>query len=345
MSTSPPPTRGQRQLRGGDGRLRGLRPFLGGLAWLAIVVVIALGAAGIAGAMDHPPGSAGRAELTAVGDAEVGSLLDAAESKLSALADQVDALGAQARGALAALNGSDPTAGEAAIQRGDLLAADVVARTEVLRRELAAVPFVGRPDAGLDVSASVIARHAALVAALDATDGLDLAWAKLTAGSVAATKLSALLAEHDRLAGVAADLGVHARYADAIGMLDQAKAQIVAARILRDQLVATVDVSVIDDWLGRNEAYDAALRTLYREVSRIGRTVSPAARAAVKAEAAARARLPADRRGLVVIMADIGRGGMNRAVITIEEARGKLVDALDAGSAPRSGAPAASDGP
>jgi len=315
------------------------------LAWLAIVVAIALGAAGIVGAMDHPPGTAARAELTAAGDAEVTPLLAAAATKLSDLADQVDALGAQARGALAALNGTDPAAADAAIRRGDLLVADVAARTASLRRELGAVPDVGRPDAGLIVSASVIARHAALVAALDATDGLDLAWAKLTAGSVAATKMSALLAEHDRLAGAAADLGVHARYADAMAMLDQAKAQIAAARALRDQLVATVDVSVLDDWLGRNETYDNALRTLYHEISRIGRTATAAVRAAVKAEAAARARLPADRRGLVIIMADIGRGGMNRAVITIEEARGKLVDALDAGSASPSAAPSPSDGP
>jgi hypothetical protein len=32
-------------------------------------------------------------------------------------------------------------------------------------------------------------------------------------------------------------------------------------------------------------------------------------------------------------MADIGRGGMNGAVITIEEAKGKLSDALDADTA------------
>jgi hypothetical protein len=32
-------------------------------------------------------------------------------------------------------------------------------------------------------------------------------------------------------------------------------------------------------------------------------------------------------------MADIGRGGMNGAVITIEEAKGKLSDALDADAA------------
>ena len=309
-----------------------VRAILGGVAWVAITVVIALGAAGIVGAMDHPPGTAARAELTAAGDARVTALLDAAETKLAGLADQVDALGAQARGALAALNGSDPTTSAAAIQRGDALVADVIARTSTLRTDLAAVPYVGTPEAGLTVSAAVLARHAALLAALDATDGLDLAWARLTVGSVAATKMSALLAEHDRLAGQAADLGVHARYTDAMHLLDQARAQITAAHVLRDALIATVDVSVLDEWLRRNEDYDIALRKLYAEISKVSRTVTAATRAAVKAEAAARARLPADRRALVIIMAEIGRGGMNRAVIAIEDARATLADARQPGA-------------
>jgi hypothetical protein len=40
-------------------------------------------------------------------------------------------------------------------------------------------------------------------------------------------------------------------------------------------------------------------------------------------------RLPGDTRGLVVIMVDIAQGGLNQAVISIEEARGSLAGALD----------------
>jgi hypothetical protein len=42
---------------------------------------------------------------------------------------------------------------------------------------------------------------------------------------------------------------------------------------------------------------------------------------------------------LVIIMAEIGRGGMNGAVIAIEEARGKLGDALDVDTAAPNDAP------
>ncbi len=95
--------------------------------WFAIIVVIALGAAGLVSGLDHR--SAARPELTAAGDARVTPMLDAAEADLTALTAQVEALGTQARGALAALNGADPKTAEAAIAEGDRLVADIEQRT------------------------------------------------------------------------------------------------------------------------------------------------------------------------------------------------------------------------
>ena len=108
-----------------------------------------------------------------------------------------------------------------------------------------------------------------------------------------------------------------------------------------------MDVSVLDQWLDRNGDYDVALKALYTAIEKAGKKVTPETKAAVKAEEAARARLPADPSGLVIIMADIGRVGMNGAVIGIEEARAALDDALeaaDAAAAP-SEAPGATTGP
>ena len=323
----------------------GLRRILGGVVWLAIIVIIALGAAGIVTGMDHPPGSAGRTDISAAGDAVVNAKLDAAQADLSTLADTVEALGTQARGALAALNGADESATDAAISQGDQLVAQVIARTTDLRDELAKVPYVGTPTAGLVVSDEVIARHAALVAALDATDGLDADWARLSAGSVAATKMGGYLAQHDALIGQAVAKGRLAKYDAAIALIDQAALQITAARAERDELAKTVDVAVLDEWLNRNGDYDVALKNLYTAIKKVGKKVTDSTRQAVKAEAAARARLPPDSRGLVIIMADIGRAGMNEAVIGIEEARGKLTDAIDAATPSPSGAPGATDGP
>jgi hypothetical protein len=307
-----------------------LRRLLMAVVWLAVMVLIALGAAGIVNAMSHQPGTAARAELTWAGDREVEPLLDAATANLVALADQVAALGVQARGALAALNGAETLTVEAAIGRGDELVADLRTRTSALRAELAAVPYVGTPSVALHLSRDLAARHAALVAALDATDGLDVAWERLTVGSISATRMSGLLDRHDQLVLQAAERGRAAKYAEATALLDQADATITEARKLRDQLAVTVDVTVLDQWLDRNNVYDVALRDLYVAIATVNGTVTDAVRAAIDAERAAKNRLPPDTRGLVVIMAEIGRGGMNGAVIAIEEARGKLISAIAA---------------
>jgi hypothetical protein len=315
-----------------------IRNLLAAFAWLALMVAIGFGGAGIVNATDHQPGTAARPELTSAGDREVVPLLDTATMDLSALADQVAALGVQARGALAALNGAKSSTVDEAITAGNHLVSDLRLRTSALRRELAAVPYVDTPSVAIKLSNDVAARHVALVAAIDATEGLDDAWERLTLGSVAAIRMSDLLASHDDLVVQAAELGRAAKYDEAMAVLDQADSTIAQSRQLRNQLANTVDVTVLDQWLDRNEAYDKALRTLYMELAKVGTRVTDEVRNAIAAEQAAKDRLPPDTRGLVVIMAEIGRGGMNGAVIAIEEARGKLISAI-ASSGPPSADP------
>jgi hypothetical protein len=300
------------------------------LVWLALVVAIALGAAGLVSGADHQAGTSARPELTYTRDGEVDTALDAATRDLELLVDEVAALGIQARGALAALNGSDVSTVDAAIAEGSGLLDGMLATTSAIRRELVGVPYVGRTDVDLLVSASRVARHAALVAALDATDGLQDAWVRLTSGSVTATRLSMLLDRHDQEVTDAAALGRAARYEDAIERLDDADATIDEARTLRNQLANTVDVTVLDAWLDRIANYDEALRGLYVAYSNVGSRVTDELHDAQEAEKAARRELPTDPLAMVVIMAEIGRGGMNGAVIAIEQARGRLTSAIDA---------------
>ena len=94
-----------------------------------------------------------------------------------------------------------------------------------------------------------------------------------------------------------------------------------------DQLAATVDVETLDDWLDRSADYDKALRDLYAALRKSDGRVDAAVRRAVTAERKARMASRRTRAGLVVIMSDIGRGGMNGAVIAIEQARGEMADA------------------
>lgn len=306
-----------------------VRHVVAGVAWLVLVAAIALGAAGLVSGTDHPPGTPARAELTYAHDREVEAALETVSGELTQLGDQVAALGVQARGALAALNGTDTSTAEAAIAEGDRLLDQMTVQTATMRGELAAVRYLARTDTALLLSDALVARHAALVAALDGTNGLQADWARLTGGSVAAIQLSTLLAQHDRQVSEAATLGRVAQYKDAMAGLDQADVTVKDARALRNKLANSVDVTILDQWLDRNAAYDIALRGLYAEYAKLGNKVTTELRAAIAAEAAARRNLPPDTRGLIVIMAEIGRGGMTGAVIAIEEARGQLTSAID----------------
>ncbi len=299
------------------------------LVWVVAAIVIALGAAGLVAAMEPGPDRPIVPGLTYASDVAVATRLDAAENDVRALADEVDALGSQARGALAAMIGNAPDTVDGAIAKGDRLLVGIADRTKAIRADLATVPFVREPDADLHVSPDVRRRYASLVAALTATDGLDAAWEELTVGAAAAGRLSAQLAEHDRLVGVAAEQGRAAKYDAAIVTLGSAASTIVQSRAFRDRLVATVDVTVLDQWLDRHETYDKALAGLYQALSSVGGKVTDKVRKAIAAEKVARAGLPPDSRALIVIMSDIGQGGLNRAVITIEQAKATLSDALE----------------
>jgi len=70
------------------------------------------------------------------------------------------------------------------------------------------------------------------------------------------------------------------------------------------------------------------LRRLYQALVDSKGKVNDEVRNAFEGEKAARSKLPPDSKGLVIILAEIGRGGLNQAVITIEQARGGLDSAL-----------------
>jgi len=298
------------------------------LAWLIAAVVIALGSAGIVGGLDHLPTTGARPELSYGADREIAPGLDAATSDLRTLSDQVDALAGQGRDALTALVARDTPTLQAAISAGEAQIGTIQASAGALRDRLAALP-------GLDAAAArygptTLTRYATLVAALPAVDALDDDWARLAAGSVPAIELTEHLAAHDRIAGQAVQQGAAGKYAAAIRTLAGAQAELASARKVRDQLVTRIDTSTLDTWIDRNATYDTAVGDLWAAVLASPTRVTAAVRAAAKRERAAKAQLPEDTSALVVILGDVARGGLNQAVIAIEEARGRLLDALAA---------------
>jgi hypothetical protein len=320
-------------------RVAALAPGAGfGLVIAIVFVLLAFGSAGLINSVDHLPGLSTRPELTWAGDEAIRPGLDAATTDLEAMTADIDRLGVLGRGALAALAGSKWDVLDAAVADGAVLVGTIRDRTNALRARLVALPGLGR-TAQIRLSQESLDRQQRLFDALDATDGLATAWARLAAGGINAAQLSTLLTQHDLLVTDAIDAGLKRLTTEALGDIDRATATLDQAGTLRDKLGNSVDVTELNEWLRRNRNYDVALRRLYVASAASPNRVNAELRAAMDAEKAARAELPGDTSGLVIIMAEIGRGGLNQAVLAIEEARGSLSDVLDAEAAAESASP------
>lgn len=306
-----------------------VRGILLAIVWLVLAAVVALGSAGVATALNHSPGGDARPELTWSGDLEAAPALDAATARLQALSDAVDALGASSKHALASLVAGDTTGLSSTLDAGTSQLAAVSTAAAALQASLAAVPYTGA-DAALHVSPATLARYRDLAATPALTSGLEADWAVLSARAMAASAVPELLATHDQQTAAAFKQGEAGHYKQALALLDAPDATLNRARQLRDSLAQNADVTTLSAWIDRQAAYDGALRQLYQAMLTSKGKVTGAVRSAFAAEEAAKAALPADTKGIVVIMGDIARGGLNQAVIDIEVARGSLAAALAA---------------
>lgn len=309
--------------------LGSLRRFGMALAWLLTAVAIALGGAGIVADMSHPPGTPARAELTWGTDRTIGPALDTAAAQLASIGDGLDRLAELARSALTRIRNPDETALRSTVDVGARLTGTIQDESEALQAMLGAMPG-DRPDAAIDAGSALLGRRSSMLDALEATAGLDARWADLTDRSIAAVSLLGLLTGHDETVARAAVDGRAGRYDAALTTLDDASLALAQATALRDRLEPNTDVSVLDEWLKRNRTYDQALVTLYTALKASKGAITPAVTQAYRAEATARGQLPPDTRGLVVIIGEVAQGGLNQAVIAIEQARSRLDLALEA---------------
>lgn len=305
----------------------GLRRLALAAAWLAIVVAIAFGGAGIAAGIDHPPGPA-RPELTWAVDRAVRPRLDAATDELRRLAADVDALGGLARAVLATVGGRDEGALRTQLDDGEALLAGIESRTAALRASLDAMPGFG-PGEELRIGATERARRAALAGAVDATAGLGEAWTLLDQNAGAAARIASLLGQHAETAFAATTAARSLDYAGAVDTVEAAQAILDEIATLRNALRAEADTSALDDALARYGAYDRALHRLYVAFRDGKGRVTDDARAAIEDERAARARLPKDDGAVRIVLAEIGQQAATRAVLAIEDARGVLSSAVE----------------
>lgn len=294
-----------------------------------MLALLALSGAGLVGEAFHPPGSPARAELTWAGDTAIGIRLDAAATELAAIAADVTLLAQFAKTALAEVASTDPARLRAALEEGGLAAARIDAGAKALRTSLVGLPG-DSPMAVIEYSNATLVRRAAILAALDAASSMAAEWRAVTGRAVDAAQVISLISGHDLTVLSAAREGVASRYTAAIPILDEALLTIEQIHDLRVRLIAGTEQTVLDEWIERNTAYDKALQALYAAlVTSKGNPLTAEVQSAKREVDIAFANLPPDRRTILVIVSEVARGGLTQAVLAIEDAHGRIDEALD----------------
>lgn len=306
---------------------------LRGIFWTALFGVLAAGGAGLVGQAWHPPGSPVRAELTYPGDVALDARLDEATTGLAEIADEVEVLAEAAKAALAETTAADPTRLRAAIERGGAAATTIETRAGELRRSLADLPGA-EPFAPIQYSNATLVRRSSVLAAIDAASGLAVHWRQVAARATETANLMALIDRHDQTVLAAAADGRDRRYQRAMGILDDALLLVADVQTMRARLIAGSDGTVLDEWITRNHNFDTALRKLYQALRACSCPNGPftaAVQLANRDYEQARDQLPPDRRTIVVIVSEVTAGGLTEGVIAIEDAQGRIDDALAEG--------------
>lgn len=304
----------------------GLGSAVNVLFWIILAAAVALGAAGLTGQLTHPPGGATRAELTYPGDHLIGVRLDDATARLKEVAANVDTMAAAAKAALGAISVADATALKSNLERGNGAAVLIASAALDLRSSLAGLPGDG-PDAAIQFSNATLVRRAQILASIDAAVSLAEQWQTVTARSVDAARVVSLLQQHDTTILAATALGRAGTYHDAIAQIDLARITLEDVGALAGTLVGSSDLTVLDEWVQRNQKYDTTLRDLYNALIISKGRNTLIVEAAYRDEKIARQLLP-NAGAIVVIVAEIARGGLNQAVLAIDDARRRIDAAL-----------------
>jgi hypothetical protein len=292
-----------------------------------VFAAFAVGGAGLLGESFHPPGSPSRAELTYAGDTALAVRLDAAASQLQAISDNVDELATDAKTALEEVGSTDPTRLRDALLHGGQAATAIATQTRDLKESLAGLPGDG-PGAAIDYSNPTLVRRAAMIAALEAASSMASLWQTVTGGAANAAHLIDLIDEHDQTVLQAAAQGRNHAYRAGATTLDSALDTIAQVQQLRVTLISGGGDTVLDEWIQRTSTFDKALQALYVALDESHGVVTLKVQDKRRDEEAAFAQLPPDRRTIIVIVSEVARGGLTEAILSIEEAHGRIDDAL-----------------
>lgn len=307
------------------------------LWWTMVLVLAALGGAGLAVAADRPGNPVQRPELTYRADQAAQPWIDHLEGDLDLVHDEGTQLSIDGRDVLGSLTSLDMDAANAALRMGDETSARIATLTAGLR------DTAGRAHDAIDywrlgpLWADVFDQ---IDAAIAAADELPADWALLSRTGHTVVGLVEALNAHDQTVFQATSFGRDSRWSDAIALLNGAAAEALAiAQAARDQLATAAAVDTLDDLLGRVRAYDAALLALYQYLADGGAQSGDQFSALQDQVDVAQAALPPDNGALIVVVGEAAGRPIADQLLAMETVHGKVNDALQAIIDARTGGP------
>ena len=313
------------------------------LWWTMVLVLAALGGAGLAVAADRPGNPVQRPELTYRADAAAQPWIDDLAADLDAVHNDATNLSTAGRDVLGGLQTLDLAGANAALATGDQSSADVETLLFGLHDTL------GRAHSAIDrwrLGPQMLSLFDQIVAAVAAADELPTDWAAIATTGRTVVSLVDALSGHDQAVFQATAAGRDSRWADAVALLSGAAADALGiATAARDQLAQGATVDTLDDLIGRERAYDGALVALYQYMADGGAQSGDQFTALQAAVTQTQAALPADNSVLVVVVGEASGAPIADQLLAMEKAHGAVNDALEAVHDAKFGAPPIDGGP
>lgn len=308
-----------------DGPPRTLRLHLW---WTTVLVLAALGGAGLAVAADRPGNPVQRPELTYRADTAAQPWIDHMAVDLDAANSDATDLAADGRNVLDSLQALDRAAADQALAAGDKTAAHLSNLVAGLRdTESRAHTEIERWRLGPQAVSLFDQIDKAIAAAQDVAAD----WQELAAVGRTVVALLEGFNDHDQAVIGATSAGRASNWNDALGLLNGAAADgLTVVSAARDQLAQSGTVDTLDDLLGRERAYDAALVALYQYLANGGAQSGPKFQHLKDAVDQAQAALPADNNALVVIVGESSGVPIADELLAMDTAHGVINDALEA---------------